>query len=99
MSARTTIAAALVALSTLGAAPASAGGLTIEFGVGPHWGQHHARLSPQEVRWMLRSRDYRQINFIDRRGSTYQLTARKGGRDYFVVVSAWSGSIIHRHRI
>lgn len=99
MNAKTTIAAALVALSTLAAAPASAGGITVEFGGGPHWEDHLRRLSPQEVRWLLRDRDYRQIRFIDRHGPTYQLTARKGGRDYFVVVSAWSGQIVHRHRI
>ena len=32
-------------------------------------------------------------------GSTYELTARKNGRDYYIVVSAWSGNIIRRQSI
>jgi hypothetical protein len=102
-----TIAAGLVALTALTAVPAQAGGLTIDFGYGhaPSWSDrgghdwHNERLSPREVRRVLRHKGYRQIDFVDRRGSTYEVTARRNGRTFYMVVSARSGDILSRHRI
>jgi hypothetical protein len=109
-----TLAAATLALGALIAVPANAGGLTVEFGFGgdgygwgqgaPGWHQgppawHVARLSPQEVRRILRYKGYRNINFIDRRGPTYEATAFRNGKRYYVVVSSRSGDIVERHRI
>jgi hypothetical protein len=99
------IAAALISLSTLSAVPANAGGLTVEFGFNPGYGWsggrswQHERLSAQQVRSILRHRGYRQIDFVDRGGRTYEVTARRDGRKYYIVVSAFSGDIVHRHRI
>jgi hypothetical protein len=102
-----TIAAGVIALTALTAIPANAGGLTIDFGygAGPGWsgngghGWHNERLAPREVRRILRHKGYHQIRFADRRGSTYEVTARRNGRDFYMVVSAWSGDILSRHRI
>ena len=102
-----TIAAGIVALTALTAVPAQAGGLTIDFGYGqgPGWsdrrdhGWHNERLSPREVRRVLRHKGYREIEFVDRRGSTYEVTARRNGRSFYMVVSASSGDILSRHRI
>ena len=82
MIAKKTIGAAIIALSTLAAVPASAGDVTVQFGFGsPGYGWHDGRgggwrdhgprrheLSPQEVRRELRERGYRQIRYFDRRG-------------------------------
>ena len=106
---KTTIAAALIALTSLAAVPAKA--LTVEFGFGGpnmgwsdgYQGQHgdrfRHRLSPQEIRWILRDRGYRNIRFFDDHGPVYQLRARKHGETYFLVVSARSGEILQRNRI
>ncbi len=112
MISKTTIAAALIALTTLSALPAQASGITVEFGFGGSgygWsggghgsGSHQMRrqrLSTEEVRWILRSDGYRNIRFFDDRGPVYQLRARKHGRTYFLVVSARSGEILSRNRI
>ena len=106
---KTTIAAAMIALTSLAAVPAKA--ITVEFGFGGPgmgWsdGQHdrgdrwrNQRLSKQEIRWMLRDRGYRNIRFFDDSGPVYQLRARKRGESYFLVVSARSGEILQRNRI
>jgi hypothetical protein len=103
-----TLAAGLVALATLTAVPAQAGGHGSGFGYGysaPGWngggghGWQNARLSGPEIRSIMRHHGYRQIEFVDRRGPTYELTARKQGRSYYIVVSAWTGEILARHRI
>lgn len=104
-----TIAAGLIALTTLSAVPANAASLNVQFGNGPSWGHHggyghqwrrdRVRVSPQEVRRQLRRDGYRAIRFFDDRGAVYQLRASKYGRDYFLVVSARSGDVIARHRI
>jgi hypothetical protein len=113
MISKKTIAATAIALSALTAAPASAGGLTIEFGYpGYHWnwqGGHgwdrgHDRdrrheVSTREVRQMLRDRGYHNIRFANRKGRTYELTAKRNGKEYFIVVSARSGNIVERYRI
>jgi len=106
---KTTIAAAMIALTSLTAVPAKA--LTVEFGFGAPgygWNQgnhdrgdrwRHHRLSKQEVRGILRDRGYRNIRFSDDRGPVFQLRARKHGETYFLVVSARSGEILQRNRI
>jgi hypothetical protein len=112
-----TIAAGLIAITSLAAVPANAGGLTVEFGFGgghgQNWGsqggghnwgghgpyRHQARLSTQEVRFILRGNGYRNIQFVDNRGPVYQLRARKNGRTFFLVVSARDGEILSRQRI
>ena len=103
-----TIAAGLVAITTLASVPANASGLTVEFGFGGgnhgwsgHGGRHgqNYRLSTDEVRRMLRQDGYRQIQFVDNRGPVYQLRARKNGRTFFLVVSARDGDILSRQRI
>jgi len=105
------IAAGLIAATALTAVPASAA--SFEFSFGPHWGgpgyhdQHrgwdrHDRnrhgVSAHEVRRSLRNRGYYRIEFLDRRGPTYQVRAERRGRTYFLVVSARTGEIIARHR-
>ena len=114
MISRTTIAAGLIALTSLAAVPANASSLTVEFGNfgyggGYGWSDQHRgerghrqmrhRLSQQEVRGILRDRGYRNIRFFDDRGPAYQLRARKRGETYFLVVSARSGEILSRNRI
>jgi hypothetical protein len=106
MIAKKTLAAAILALGTLVAVPANAGGISVEFGFGGpghHWsggpGWHQEKMSTREVRRMLRHRDYRNIDFVDRRGPTYEVTARKNGRSFYLVVNAYTGEIVHRHRI
>jgi hypothetical protein len=109
-----TIAAGIIAVTTLASVPASAGGLTVEFGLGDAgygWnghdrgdrgGRHHNRmhrLSTDEIRWMLRDRGYHGIRFVDDNGPVYQLQARKYGRMFFLVVSARDGEILSRQRI
>jgi hypothetical protein len=102
-----TIAAGVIALTALTAIPAQAGGVGFSFGYGnnPGWsgdgghGWHNQRLAPREVRRVLRHKGYHRIDFVDRRGSTYEVTARRNGRTFYMVVSAWSGDILSRHRI
>ena len=115
MNTKTTIAAALIALTSLTAVPAKA--LTVDFNIsGPNqgwsnpnhgwsdrnWGhgdRFRHRLSQQEVRWILRERGYRNIRFFDDHGPVYQLRARKHGDTFFLVVSKRSGEILSRNRI
>jgi len=110
-----TIAAGLVAVTALTAVPASAGGLSIEFGTagydqrgwdrdGRHGGWEHRRdrhdfLSTQQVRRILRSQGYRDIEYLDRQGAIYQAQASRDGRRYGLVVSARDGDILNRYRL
>jgi hypothetical protein len=109
-----TIAAGLIAITTLTAVPASAASFNFSFGQGPsgYYGQgnhgghggrshdrRHDRVSADEVRWMLRRDGYRGIRFFDDRGAVYQLRAEKHGREFFLVVSARTGEILSRQRI
>ncbi len=108
-----TIAAGLVALTTLSAVPANAASFSIEFGGGRGWGHHDSygygndyghrresrRLSTDEVRFMLRNDGYYAIRFFDDHGPIYQLRASKRGRDFVLVVNARSGEILSRQRI
>lgn len=111
---KTTIAAALISLTTLAAVPAQASGIDIQIGFGGsgygwsdgygHGYGHHRhhmrqRLSTDEVRWMLRDSGYHQIRFFDDRGPVYQLSARKHGDMFYLVVSARTGEILSRNRI
>ena len=110
-----TIAAGLVALTTLSAVPANASGINIEFG-GPGSATMTtatatiattataattgaAACRPTRSAFMLRRDGYRNIRFFDDRGPVYQLRASKHGRDFFLVVSARSGEILSRQRI
>ena len=114
MIAKKTIAAAVVALGVLAAVPASAGGVTVQFGYGQPgygWNQggwnpghgwerpRHRELSPQQVRRELRDRGYRQIRYVDRRGAVYQAVASKNGRAFYLVISARNGQILSRNRV
>lgn len=97
---RKTLAAAIIAVSAITATSASAGSITIQIGNGYH--QHHGhkyKLSAHEVRYILRNRGYRNIDFSDTHGSTYEATARRHGKYYYMVISAWSGDVLSRHRI
>jgi hypothetical protein len=62
-----------------------------------HHEQH--RLSAKEVRRILRHRGYRDITYVDRRGSIYQVNARDyRGRRVGLVVSARNGAILNVYR-
>ena len=76
---KTTIAAALISLTTLAAVPAQASDINIRIGFGSSgygWSDGHGhghgqyyhrmrRLSTDEVRWMLRNHGYHHINVFD----------------------------------
>lgn len=66
------------------------------------WDQHRARhvfLSTQDVRRILRSKGYRDIEYLDRQGAVYQARATRDGRRYGLVVSARDGDILNRYRL
>jgi hypothetical protein len=107
-----TIAAGIVGVAMLAAsAPASADNFSFRFsygapayGHGQHLddrrGDYHRTLSPRQVRRILRDRGFRNINYVDRRGSIYQVHAtNRNGRRVGLVVSARSGDIINRYRL
>lgn len=111
---KTTIAAALISLTALAAAPAQASDVSVRIGFGsPGYGwsdnyrhgdeyrPHHRvhRVSQNEVRWMLRGMGYRYINFYDGREGVYRLSAWKNGALYFLAVSSRSGAILARNLI
>lgn len=104
---KTTLAAAAISLGSLVAiAPANAGSnvsVKIEFG-NPGYNKHDRHqvrtLSPQEVRRILRREGYREIRYVDRRGSVYRARAEnRRGRDVLVTVSARSGAVIDVQRL
>jgi hypothetical protein len=70
---------------------------------GHHWrdrGGYERTLSPRQVRRILRDRGFRNIDYVDRRGSIYQVQAtNRNGRRVGLVVSARSGEIINRYRL
>ena len=107
MISKTAIAAGLIALTTLAAVPAQASGLTVKFGFGRPayvsggygYGWHKGKLSPHQIRWILRSKGYGAINFLDRKGPAYEVIAFKSGKRFYVVVSSWNGGILARHVI
>jgi len=110
---KTTIAAALISLTTLAAVPAQASDINVQIGLGSGgygwndgyghgYGHHRHRMhhiSVDEVRWMLRDRGYHHIDFIGNGGRVYHLSARKYGERFFLVVSARTGEILSRNRI
>ena len=110
---KTTIAAALISLTTLAAVPAQASDITVEIGYGAPdhgwsdgygdgYGHHHHRthlFSADEVRWMLSDSGYRQIRFVGHHGPIYEVRARKQGDMFYLVVSARTGEILSRNRI
>jgi hypothetical protein len=137
---KTTIAAGLIGLGALAAAPAQADGFTVVIGddggrltfqAGPPapvnfygygyawpgygwgdydrpdygWGDHdrhdrHQVLSSKEVREVLRDRGYRDIDYLDKRGTIYQVRATDyRGHRVELVVSARNASIITAYRI
>jgi hypothetical protein len=105
----------LVAIGTAGAAQAAdftldfgnGGALTVSSGYGWHyndWGHYdHERrdtLSPKQVRRILRDRGYREIDYLDKRGRTYQVRATDyRGRRVGLVVNANNGRIITAYRV
>lgn len=113
MTAKTLLAAGVVALGTLvSAIPANATSLSIQIGSGwvgqdvhyrgGQYGRHDrwSALSPQQVRRVLRQRGFDHIRFIDRQGSVYVARAQDWrGRAVRVVVSARSGAILDVDRI
>ena len=100
-----TAAAAVLAIGALlAAAPANAGStvsVSFEFGHPTYASYyHHHTLSPQQVRRILRDQGFRQIDYVDRRGSIYQVEATNPrGRRVGLVVSARSGQILNRYRL
>ena len=107
---KTTLVAGTIALGSLvAAAPAHAGGnvsVTVQFGqpgYTKHWGGHgyqQRALSPQEVRKALRRHGFREIRYVDRRGSVYRAQAENPrGRDVLVTVSARTGAILDVQRL
>ena len=110
-----TILAGVVALGALaGSVPAKADSLSFSFQVGvptvvhdyrydwdrKGYDHHRHTLSAKEVRRVLRSRGYRDITYVDRRGSTYQVHARDyRGRRVGLVVSARNAAIITAYRL
>ena len=105
---RNTLAAAVIAVGALvTAAPANAGGnfsFSIQAGHPGYWYEyperHRRELSPREVRRILRHEGFREIRFIDRRGSVYRARAEnRRGRDVIVTVSARSGAILEVERV
>jgi hypothetical protein len=115
MFSKKTIAAGIVALGALAAsAPANADSLRFSVEVGrpivvhddrgygwdDHRKGHHKALSASEVRRILRHRGYRDISYLDRRGSIYQVRARDyRGRRVGLVVSARNGAILTAYRL
>ena len=70
------------------------------YGWDDHRGGHHKTLSASEVRRVLRHRGYRDIIYLDRRGSIYQVRARDyRGRRVGLVVSARNGAILTAYRL
>lgn len=63
--------------------------------------RHQARyLSPNEVRRILRSRGYRNINYVDRNGSVYRARAVDyRGRWVALTISARNGVILDSDRL
>lgn len=108
-----TLAAGILAIAALAAtAPANAQSFSLEFNAGgprygyedgQRWsdrGSYRRTLSPQQVRRILRDQGFRQINYVDRRGSIYQVEATNPrGRRVGLVVSARSGAILNRYRL
>jgi len=74
---------------------------TIQFGTphrGPRWQRH--KLSPQDARRVLRNQGFRNIRFLDRRGSVYVARAvAYNGRPYTVRVNAYSGRIVAQYAV
>lgn len=115
MFSKKTIAAGIVALGALAAsAPAHADSVRFSVEVGrplvvhddhrgygwDHHHGHHKALSAKEVRRILRHRGYRDISYLDRRGSIYQVRARDyRGRRVGLVVSARNGAILTAYRL
>jgi hypothetical protein len=61
---------------------------------------HHHTLSAKEVKRILRHRGYRDITYLDRRGTIYQVRARDyRGRRVGLVVSARNGAILTAYRL
>jgi hypothetical protein len=105
----------LVAMGSAGAANAAAmtvdfhgGSLTISSAYGGWYydGWHNDRnrhdhtLSPKQVRNILKDRGYRNIDYFDTRGTTYQARATDyRGRRVVLVVNAKNARIITAYRV
>ena len=97
---RTTVLAAVIAATAFAAVPARAD-VSIGFGFdgGGIYVGDFGKMSPWQVKKMLRHRGYHDIDFSDTDGRVYRLTASKHGDDYFMKVDSWSGDIIYRNEI
>ena len=107
---RTTIAASVVGLASLAfTAPSNAAKMSVTIGSPAgygavefvdHRGGWHDRLSPRDVRRILRDEGFRRIQFLDRGGRIYTASAEDWrGREVIVRVSSRSGAIISVDRI
>ncbi len=104
---RNTLAAGLVAISTLAAVPAGAAQLpniSIQLAQGGYGWEHdwneRRGLSPRELRRALRQQGYSNIEILDRGRRTLTVQAENyRGRDYILRVSARTGAIISAQRI
>lgn len=108
MTVKTAIAAAVISLTALVAVPAHATDVNVKIGFGAPgygWGGYsyqpswQSTLSPQQVRWILKTRGYQNISYFDRRGSVYMVRATQFGRPYFLVINAHNGRVMERNRI
>ena len=106
---KNTLAAGLVALSTLAAVPAGAAELAAVsapmqlaqsgYGWEHDWSERRG-LSPRELRRALRQQGYSTVEILDRGRRTLTVQAENHrGRDYILRVSARTGVIISAQRI
>ncbi len=66
----------------------------------PAYGRHQDRLSPREVRRVLRHQGYDHIDVRDARGRTYLVIATgRRGAPVKLVVDAFSGQVLERERL
>jgi hypothetical protein len=116
MSVKKMLAAGVVSVIAMGTAgAANAGSLTFDLGQGSltvshnNWyydgwyydhDRHDRTLSPKQVRRILRDRGYRNIDYLDKRGKTYQARATDyRGRRVGLVINANNGRIITAYRV
>jgi len=95
---RKTMLAAVIAVTAFAAVPAKAD-VSIGFGFGGTGIYFDDHMSRHDARRILRHRGYHDIDFVERDGWLYKFTAEKHGDDYFIVVSGFTGDIVHRHEI
>ncbi len=100
---KTTIAAGLLALSTLAAVPAQASGayVQVDYRSRHHSYQgdvHNSGVSIDQAGSILRDAGYWRVHLVENRGNVYQMSARMNGVRYMVFISADDGRILGRNR-